>query len=462
MTDTAVRNVFFLSVDSLQYPAFREYFPDLGNEIDAVNFRNTVATASNTRCSAPTFHAGVYSDSEQIHDSPVQIPETGSVTTVAEQFAAEGYTTGFWTPNHIFGGDNNYDRGFEYGNQGEIQTNKRIADIVRKYGNDTLWNIANHVYFHYINTAKDALTPNGGHVWQPAEGLQDEVLEWLGTDPKEPIFCWLHYMDTHHPFEPPVEYLERFSFNRDWSRNELSYFTRDAIKTDARDLSEEEIEDVKTAYLAACSYLGDQIADFINELIKREHFDPARDLLCITSDHGEAFSPDKHGMFGHASFFEEIIRVPLLVSMPNWDQQFIDEQVSLIDLMPTVIDAADVDVPGHYIGEPCSTPTEMTREHTYLVDGNPLRRGIRGERWKLFGHRIGDDQFELVLTEIAEGEKLAEEIKYRTTIDELESPSPTVEDELLGLWDQLESTFGPPLDGPVTIRADDLYSEVTR
>lgn len=443
-------NVFILSIDSLRYDYFEDVTTELAKQLGAVNFREAIAPASNTVCSAPVFHAGVFADSALVEGSrnplpgapskQIQFPGDDSIPTVARQFTNEGYETSLWTPNPMFASERNFDQGFQHGTRGAKQGNKLVADFLRDF--ETAYNFAQRVYFDAVKPFRERLSNSEQYVWRPAEDIQQNALNWLG-ETKGGVLCWLHYMDTHHPFEPPNEYLDTTEFSQGWTRNEIGEFSREAIREDAEGLSEADIADIKVAYRASCRYLGDQILEFVTELIEREHFDPDRDVLCLTSDHGEAFSPEKHGMFGHASFFEEIVRVPLVISRPDWDSGTVDKQVSLIDLMPTLMDTVDIPVPETFEGRVCDTPEDMQREYAYFIDRRQVRRGIRGEGKKLFGHRLATDEFEIVLTEV-ESETIVEEtILHRDTVPEAKKPDGDTEKRVWNmLLEKLESNRG--------------------
>ncbi|MBP7148502.1 MAG: sulfatase [Acidobacteria bacterium] len=73
----------------------------------------------------------------------------------------------------------------------------------------------------------------------------------------------------------------------------------------------------------------------------------ARDtLLVFTSDHGEAFL--EHGHFRHMDLYGETLHVPLVLRYPGRlpAGRRIDTPVTLLDVMPTILDLADVAVPG--------------------------------------------------------------------------------------------------------------------
>ncbi|MFW6050844.1 MAG: sulfatase-like hydrolase/transferase [Myxococcota bacterium] len=67
-------------------------------------------------------------------------------------------------------------------------------------------------------------------------------------------------------------------------------------------------------------------------------------VVVLTSDHGEAFG--EHGSYGHSTtLYEEALRVPLLVRGPGFARRTVPGTVALFDLMPTLLNMADVPVP---------------------------------------------------------------------------------------------------------------------
>ena len=67
--------------------------------------------------------------------------------------------------------------------------------------------------------------------------------------------------------------------------------------------------------------------------------------MIITADHGEAFW--EHGKAEHGnSFFDEVIRVPLIfLHSSGGDSHIISQAVSIVDLFPTVLSIAGIQLP---------------------------------------------------------------------------------------------------------------------
>ena len=78
-----------------------------------------------------------------------------------------------------------------------------------------------------------------------------------------------------------------------------------------------------------------------------------RTLTVFTSDHGENLG--SHGYMNKESPKEEAYRIPMVVQGPGVAEGHVSDRVaSLVDVAPTLIDAAGGDVPSHLSGRSLS------------------------------------------------------------------------------------------------------------
>ncbi|NVB82531.1 MAG: sulfatase-like hydrolase/transferase [Kofleriaceae bacterium] len=140
-----------------------------------------------------------------------------------------------------------------------------------------------------------------------ADTVADSALEWLGSrDPQKPYFLWLHFYDPHFPYSAP----------------------KDATKFGNDDVDR---------YDAEIRYVDEQIGRVLAAL------DP-QTIVVVTADHGDEFG--EHGIRFHArSLYNQVVRIPLLVRAPGAAARVIDTPVSLVDVMPTLLDLAGVTGP---------------------------------------------------------------------------------------------------------------------
>lgn len=175
------------------------------------------------------------------------------------------------------------------------------------------------------------------------------------ADDSDPFFLMLHFMDVHDPLlMPSEEYLEITSENDSnrlppaWAR---TFSGHDKIAR-PRYQSERML-----AYDAAIHYVDRNIARVLAELKRLDLDDDT--LIVFTSDHGEEvydhFLAEKESNYsdprnlfgiGHGhSLFVEQLWVPLIFTGPGIAARRIPNQVTLMDIVPTVLDYLDVGVP---------------------------------------------------------------------------------------------------------------------
>jgi choline-sulfatase len=100
--------------------------------------------------------------------------------------------------------------------------------------------------------------------------------------------------------------------------------------------TEEQVRVVRHAYYGAISYVDDIVGELIEVLKETGLYDNT--VIMLTTDHGEMLG--EHGLWYKKSFFEEACRIPLIVSHPQIEQRRIGANVSLVDLLPTLLEIA--------------------------------------------------------------------------------------------------------------------------
>jgi len=230
-----------------------------------------------------------------------------------------------------------------------------------------------HELFHSVNSN--------------AEDVLDEYLEWVQG--RDRTFALLHLADPHIPVDPPQQYWTKHDVDdtvaglQNWRYNQT---------VDCDEDCEYYREQRRRLYRASVDYVDDALAGFADSLDERV----ADPLLLITADHGEAlwdhvaFDVEQFGgggCVGHGGApYEALARVPLLTNR-EWE---FDDNVSLIDIAPTLADCVGIDgpkLPG------CSLLAEGSDKRTVLVEGSLSgyeKKAIYSGQHKLIVSR-GDD-----------------------------------------------------------------------
>ena len=189
----------------------------------------------------------------------------------------------------------------------------------------------------------------------------DQTIAWLRRqrDAERPWFVFLHTYEVHAPYLPPDDLARRFVSEYDgWLRPycydeqgrikdaDLSGFHR--IFDEAQRLDEDDVRFLRELYDAEIAHTDRELRRLFR-FLRDEELD--QDLLIVlVSDHGEEFG--EHGAYGHKQMFDEVTRVPLVLAgtpLPAGRPR-VDELVSLLDVMPTILELAGLAAPPHVQG----------------------------------------------------------------------------------------------------------------
>jgi arylsulfatase A-like enzyme len=169
------------------------------------------------------------------------------------------------------------------------------------------------------------------------------ALAWLDEQPRaKPVFLWLQYMEPHFPYVFPVQLPELEGAPcPDPVAEKLN-------DPDGPPPAPGVMHGVEVCYDASVWAADAAVGALLDELRRRGRLD--RTVVAVTSDHGEEML--EHGRVGHGyTLYEEVTRVPLIVSVP-WRSERLDvrQVVRLIDLGPTLLELAGIKPPKTFEG----------------------------------------------------------------------------------------------------------------
>ena len=111
------------------------------------------------------------------------------------------------------------------------------------------------------------------------------------------------------------------------------------IEADVVDCSEDEIRAARRAYYANTSYFDSKVGELVKTLEEAQLLDNT--IVIVTSDHGDMLG--ERGLWYKMSFFEHSARVPMIMAGPGIVHQTVENACSLVDILPTLLDAAGAD-----------------------------------------------------------------------------------------------------------------------
>jgi len=183
--------------------------------------------------------------------------------------------------------------------------------------------------------------------------LRAEGLDWLDSSQRssgQPLLLYFHFMEPHSPYDPPEPFRSRFAVNDDGSSANPGTALRQLVdlSTEGRRWTPQDVRPFERLYDAEVATVDDQIRLLLGELERRGVLDDA--IVVLTADHGEEFG--EHGGIEHGrTLYEESIRVPLIVVGPGIAAgQRVDEDVSLVDVAPTLLDLLGLSAEARFEG----------------------------------------------------------------------------------------------------------------
>ena len=284
---------------------------------------------------------------------------------------------------------------------------------------------------------------------------------------------WLfsvNYFDPHHSFNPPKEYLERYlsildeiplpNYIPGELDNKTVFQKRDhagAYDTPGNfsydDMSEKDHRLIRAAYWAMIDLLDVQIGRILDYLEESGQLENT--MIIFTSDHGEGLGD--HGIYLKGPYFyENNVRIPLILSCPKLIPagQESDELVELVDLAPTICEAAGIAKSDGFQGKsllPLVTGSTEPGSYRGSIYCEYYNSNINHRNPLAYATMVRDDRYKLVRVHDGNNEQkvLCELYDLKTDPDETVNQSENPEyaetkSRMLGLMcDRMAQTCDP-------------------
>jgi len=177
-----------------------------------------------------------------------------------------------------------------------------------------------------------------------AEVLNQEVLNYVSKNPKK-FFVWIHYMDIHAPYLPPQPLINHI---RNLHLQKRTIY-KNKNKGDLKKISNRDIQHLVNLYDKGISYIDHELGKLLKHL---KNFDIHLDntYIILTSDHGEEFM--EHGDLGHLpKLYDDRLHIPLIIAGPGLEKKKVKNQVSLINLAPSILDLIGANNDTSFLGD---------------------------------------------------------------------------------------------------------------
>lgn len=338
-------NIILILVDTLRadhlgsYGYSRDTSPNIDKLAqNGVIFTNAYSNAPWTKPSVASIFSSLYPNVHKAINTGNVLPE--GVLTIAEIMKNEGYYTAFLNSgNPTIGRKFNFHQGFD----------------------------------HYSHPIRVDL--------ENAKVLTDKLLPLITKLQKKKFFIYLHYMDTHVPYNKN-KYNNLF-INTDnkhgFGPGEVDSWKVRAL-TSSDKLSNADKDYLIALYDGQIRFVDSNIKKIIRALKDKNILEDT--LVILTSDHGEEFWEHDNYEHGH-TLYNELLHVPLIIyGSHKVKPGEVKERIRLIDLFPTILEMANID------------------DNMLMVQGKSIFKTLSDNKSKLpvfsMGTFFGDEKYSLI------------------------------------------------------------------
>ena len=242
-----------------------------------------------------------------------------NMTTLAGYFRAAGYTTGYIGKWHLASGDptpRGEQGGYEYW----------LGSNALEHTSDTYRTVM------YDADGREHFLPG-----YRVDAVADAAIRWIAEPREQPFFLFLSFLEPHHQnhlddYPPPDGYRERYTGR--WVPPDLQALGGSA----AQHLG---------GYFGMVKRLDEAFGRLLDALKSMGLIEET--IVLYTSDHGNHFKT-RNGEYKRSGH-EASIRVPTALGGPGFEGGgTVRRLVSLVDLPPTLLDGAGIEVPASFEG----------------------------------------------------------------------------------------------------------------
>ncbi|WP_407272012.1 sulfatase-like hydrolase/transferase [Radiobacillus sp. PE A8.2] len=298
--------------------------------------------------------SGMYATESGCYRNGIPLPQ--DLKTLAHHFGDAGYQTGYIGKWHL-------------ADEEPVPAEKR--------GGYDYWLAANILEFS--SDSYNAVVYNNDN--QPVklpgyrvDALTDAAIRYIDDHKENPFFLFLSHLEPHHQ-----NYLDDYPAPTGYRENYLSNYTPPDLAA-LGGTSHQHLP----GYYGMVKRLDEAFGRLLDSLRSLDLLDNT--VILFTSDHGCHFKT--RGNEYKRTCHDSSIRVPTAFQGPGFDGGGrIKELISLIDLPPTLLDAAGIKVPEEMQGKSIlpllnGKKSEWPKEVFMQMSETQLARSIRTHRWK--------------------------------------------------------------------------------
>jgi choline-sulfatase len=230
--------------------------------------------------------------------------------------------------------------------------------------------------------------------------VTSSTIDWLraAAEIGKPFVLYVGLVAPHFPLIAPQEFFDLYDARHipeaklhpknGYERHPWVQAYAEFERSEDLFQSEEERVNAFLAYYGLCSFLDSNVGRIVDELDALNLTDSTH--VVYTSDHGD--NVGARGLWGKSTLYQESVGIPMIVAGPDIKPTVCDTAVDLLDLYPTILQAAGVDPalhmgtrPGKSLFDVAAQPVEKNRailSEYHAAGSNTAGFMLRKGPWK--------------------------------------------------------------------------------
>lgn len=234
---------------------------------------------------------------------------------------------------------------------------------------------------------------------QPDHKTASKVIDLMRKHKNEPFFLAAGFVRPHYPMVQPKQYFDEYPYDEMELPNQFPNDLNDIpklglAKTRSATNKIGDFPDNQkrmwSAYYASTQFMDDQVGRILDEL--EDLGLDEKTVVVFTSDHG--YHLGEHTFWQKSNLHEEVTKVPLIISAPGIKASRSESIVELVDLMPTLAELCDIEIPKGLHGE--SLVPVLKNPSVRVKDGalsfNNSGTSYRIKNWSYVRYKDGKEE----------------------------------------------------------------------
>ena len=235
---------------------------------------------------------------------------------------------------------------------------------------------------------------------QPDHKTSTKVISLLRKHKDEPFFLAAGFVRPHYPMVQPKKYFDEYPYEKmklpSQFPNDLQDIPKQGLASTRSETNSigkfpDNQKRMWSGYYASTQFMDEQVGRILDELERLGLREST--AVVFTSDHG--YHLGEHTFWQKSNLHEEVLKVPLIISVPGMKSGRTRSMVELVDLMPTLAEICGLNVPPSCQGK---SLLPILKEHSASVKEGALsfHKGAISYRvngWSYTRYKGGSEEF---------------------------------------------------------------------